>query len=311
METFYGLHVRSTRGCSKSLHIKLSKLNLQGTWENKFPRKYKKLLFHYLEDIKFLLWNFSYKSSNATNEFTFGDIFMRRCTSLTAKPFWRVCIDGFLLLVVPAIISGFFYMNVIRNLWNQEKRVERNRVLSISFIISWFLWILLWTPKITLGFLQLSAKSVSYSAGNLGSKVSAYLVPSQIALQMLYSQLNPFIFIVLIKKLQDYHKKIWVLVKKVLFFRNPETTEKEVSLIKNQEKEFGKKYFQKSNDANFLIKLFVSTSALLAVFTLIATTASPIVQTVGETAQGVCSSSLNQTQHLRKAISKVNLKVGG
>ena len=131
---------------------------------------------------------------------SFGLRFMQRCTTLITKPLWRVCIDSLLNLIIPACISGFFYVKVIQILRNQEKRADRNRILSISFVFSWLLWVLLWTPKFILGFMQLGFKSDGSSTGRLGNTVLAYLVPFQTNIQILYSQLNPTIFVVLIKK---------------------------------------------------------------------------------------------------------------
>ena len=199
---------------------------------------------------------------------------MRRCTSLTAKPLWRVCIESSLNLIVPVSISGFFYLRVIQTLWNQENRVERNRALCICFISSWFLWVLLWTPKLILGFMQLGLKPIDYSTGRLGNTVLAYLVPSQTSIQILYSQLNPIIFIVLIRKIHDYHMNLWTLLKKILLLKKKKETEgtnaKQQSAT--QCEEFGYKYIRKSNDPNLLINVLVFTSAFLA-FSLLTTAA--------------------------------------
>ena len=237
---------------------------------------------------------------------------MRRCTSLTAKPLWRVCIDSSLLFILPALISGFFYVNVIKNLWNQEKRVERNRALSICFIVSWILWVTLWMPKMILGLTQLAQKPINYSAGPLGNRVIAHLVPSQVSIQILYSQLNPFIFIVLIKKIQDFHAELWLLVKQILLLsdeRNGEDGKAVKSEI--QGNEFGKKCFKKSNDPNFLITIFVMTSVLLTVSTLAASTVSPKVQTVCKSTHELFSNPSNTTKNLRTTITKRNCDVRG
>ena len=238
---------------------------------------------------------------------------MRRCTSLNAKPFWRVCIDSSLNLIVPASISGFFYVRVIQNLWSQEKRVERNRVLSISFITSWFMWVLLWTPKLIMGFIQVDQKPVEYSAGRLGNMILAYLVPTETIIQILYSQLNPFIFVVLLKKVHDYHKNVWTLLKKSLLWKKhvDDTKGTQAKESVTQPEEFGYRCIRKSNDPNLLIKVFVFTSASLALLLLTTATVNTMVCNSSGNELKFLSNKSSETQHLVKSIKRIVINVGG
>ena len=238
---------------------------------------------------------------------------MRRCTSVTAKPFWRVCIDSSLNLIVPASISGFFYLNVTKTLWNQEKRAERNRVLCICFISSWFLWISFWTPKLILGFMQLGLKPIDYSTGRLGNTALAYLVPSQISVQMLYSQLNPIIFIILVRKIHDYHMNLWTLLKKILFMKNTKDTDGNQAKQQSatQSEEFGYKFIRKSNDTNLLIQVLVFTFASLAL--LLSTTAAVNAMSWNSSGSKLdyLSDKSSETKHLGKTIKRTVTNVRG
>ena len=128
--------------------------------------------------------------------------FILRCNSLESKPLWRTILDTMLLYFIPVCISGFFYFNIIKTLRNKERNKERNRSLSICFAISWILWVFCWTPKFAICLMEIPKKSFTYSLGKLGNKLLFYLYPSAFSLQVLYSQLNPFLYIILLKKFQ-------------------------------------------------------------------------------------------------------------
>ena len=163
-----------------------------------------------------------------------------------------------------------------------------------------------------LGFMQLGHKPFNYSAGPFGNRVLAYLVPSQVSIQILYSQLNPFIFIVLIKKIQDYHSMFWLGVKKVLLLDDVRNGGEEKTLPREFQGEgFGEKCFRKSNDPNLLIKTLVITSALLTIFTLAAASMSPKVQTVCKNTPEMFSNLTNTTKNLRTTFTKNNCDVRG
>ena len=238
---------------------------------------------------------------------------MRRCTSVTAKPLWRVCIESSLNLIVPASISGFFYLKVIQALWNQEKRAERNRALCICFISSWFLWVLLWTPKLILGFMQLSLKGIDYSTGRLGNTVLAYLVPSKISVQILYSQLNPIIFIVLIRKVHEYHMNVLTLLKKILFLKETKDTDgnKAKQQSATQSEDFGYKYIRKSNDSNLLFKVLVAAFATVPLFLMATAIVNPMVWDSSGKALEFSSNKSDETKHLGKAIKRTLINVRG
>ena len=244
---------------------------------------------------------------------SFGLRFMQRCTTLITKPLWRVCIDSLLNLIIPACISGFFYVKVIQILRNQEKRADRNRILSISFVFSWLLWVLLWTPKFILGFMQLGFKSDGSSTGRLGNTVLAYLVPFQTNIQILYSQLNPTIFVVRIKQIHDYHKNLWMLLKTILLLEPSGDTESTTSKQQSasQSKEFGYKYIIKSNDSNLLFKVLVVTFATRALFLMATAIVNRMVWNSSGNELEFLSKTSGETKRLGKPIKRTLINVRG
>ena len=136
---------------------------------------------------------------------------------MASKPPWRVFCESSLVFFVPASFSGYFYFKVIQKLLHQEKRLVRNRFISVSLILSWLLWVLTWTPKFVLGLLQLSEKPQNYTLGSILNGVLSYLVPTQTAIQILYSQLNPIMYLILLKKFGEYHTAVLTFFKHILF----------------------------------------------------------------------------------------------
>ena len=123
-----------------------------------------------------------------------------------------------LFFLVPASLSGFFYYRVVRSLLQQEKRIGRNRALSIAFILSWFLWILCWTPTFVFGFTGFQKWSIEKSYGSNMDTFLSYFFVVKTPLQLLYSQLNVLIYIVVLQKFQDYHAAFFEkILKKFLY----------------------------------------------------------------------------------------------
>ena len=122
-----------------------------------------------------------------------------------------------LFFLVPAAASGYFYWCVIRNLLAQEKRVGRNRALSVAFLLSWFLWVLTWIPNYAFGFLETSnMDSVEFYGANWDTLLG-YLYCLKSSLQMLYSHLNIFIFLIVLQKFRDYHVNFFKNIKNAVF----------------------------------------------------------------------------------------------
>ena len=129
--------------------------------------------------------------------------FFVRCNSWQIKPFWRVLVDSVLVYIIPVGFSGFLYIKIASALRSQTKRVNRNRNLSICFFTSWCLWVVCWAPKIIISLMQIPKHSAKFSLGETGNKVMVYLFLHIPQLQMLFSQLNPFLYLILFKKFQQ------------------------------------------------------------------------------------------------------------
>ena len=110
-----------------------------------------------------------------------------------------------LFFLIPASLSGFFYYNVIQSLLAQEKRIERNRALSYAFALSWIFWIVCWTPNYVFGFLGFRNPGNKESYGSSMDSFLSYFFVVKTPLQLLYSQLNVLVYLVVLQKFQDYH----------------------------------------------------------------------------------------------------------
>ena len=115
----------------------------------------------------------------------------------------RVGIESVFCFFIPASLSGYLYWKVIEKLKESPKNEERNRMLSIAFRLSWALWILCWTPKYVL-----SAARMIYDATDsvLADKKPTWLYVElfRLPVQMLYSQLNPFLYIMIFKRPAEF-----------------------------------------------------------------------------------------------------------
>ena len=179
---------------------------------------------------------------------------------MASKPPWRVFCDSVLVFFLPASFSGYFYFKVIQKLLHQERRLVRNRFISVSLILSWLLWVLTWTPKFTLGLLQLSEKPEDYTWGFILNRVLSYLVPAQI--QILYSQLNPILYLILLKKFGEHHAAVLTFFKHSLF--HDKIVHKNVGNSKSSSKLVNKN-LEKTSKPKFQLLALIITFALLAV----------------------------------------------
>ena len=153
-------------------------------------------------------------------------VFIIRCNAWQIKPLWRVIVDAVLTYLIPIGFSGFLYFKMIRVLRSQQTHASRNRNLSICFFTSWCLWVICWAPKIAIGLMQIPTRSASYSLGEVGNKIMVYLFFSVSAIQMLYAQLNPIMYLILFKKFQ---KRVFGTLKLLLFVRNTHQQNMQVS----------------------------------------------------------------------------------
>ena len=120
-----------------------------------------------------------------------------------------------IFFAAPAIATGALYIRISSNLLCQEKRVSRNRALSLTFALSWILWVVCWTPGYVIAFMQLHNNRSHFSYGFKWDTILFYLVTLKTPLKMLYSHLNPVIFIIIIKSIGLMHLET---LKQVAYF---------------------------------------------------------------------------------------------
>ena len=136
--------------------------------------------------------------------------------------------DASFFYFLPISLSGYLYFNIIKTLRARDKRIARNRNLSICFVISWLLWVVCWAPKFFLTLLQLPKTEVSVSYGKIINTVIYYLYPTSFSIQLLYSQINPLLYFILLKKFQNNFFSVVKLLK-VFCYSNKKISDKIVS----------------------------------------------------------------------------------
>ena len=115
---------------------------------------------------------------------------------------------------IPGTIAGCLYVKVGHTLLNRDCNEERNRNIVIAFTLNWFLWLLCWIPYylamyFDLGYTTVNRRDDSGSTWqHEGRERIAMLKDSLI---MLYSHLNPLIFLILIKPFQQKVKNLLLL----------------------------------------------------------------------------------------------------
>ena len=150
----------------------------------------------------------------------FDEMFIERCVSMTSKPIWRNTLDAVIFFTLPALASGCLYFKVIRNLLKQEKRVGRNKALSVAFVLSWVLWILCWVPNYVFGYFGVTTHGHNeLSYGPKMDKFLGYFFSLKTSIQILYSQLNVLIYVIVLKKFQDCHVAVFRTIYTTLLCR--------------------------------------------------------------------------------------------
>ena len=132
---------------------------------------------------------------------------------MNSRNFWRLLLEIVVFFIIPALLAGYFYQRVIIVFSKQQRRVSRNRQLSIAFGISWFLWVVCWIPSYVVSLMQLLSyeqfDSLSYNVDS----VIGYLASFRVPIQMLYSHINPFVYLVVLKKFQEHHLVVYHVVE--------------------------------------------------------------------------------------------------
>ena len=160
--------------------------------------------------------------------------FVGNCVAFLFRDRLRIIFEASLFMVFPAIASAFFYISICKLILKRELDEERNRNLSIALCISWVCWMFCWTPNYAMMFTDLTrdGKFSQYSAGYV---IYKYMSMFRTTIQMLYSQINPFLILVVLKpfrtKLIDYLAK--PLMKKL------ETDGNEQKNAQNQQNRVG------------------------------------------------------------------------
>ena len=86
--------------------------------------------------------------------------FVYRCVGFYYRRARRILIEASVFMIVPWMLSGYFYFSISRDILKREHDVERNRNLSIAFCINWMAWIVCWTPNYVLMLSDLSRNVV-------------------------------------------------------------------------------------------------------------------------------------------------------
>ena len=161
----------------------------------------------------------------------------------------RLSIETLLFFILPFVSIGFLYIKVGLVLARKSRNVSRNRVLTLAFALSWVFWIVCWAPNIMLMVFNNGSGYMDFSDGSNISNSSTsiafgydsdyqysrgfsttlykirqkyyiiwtYIEAFRIPLQLIYSHLNPFIYLIVLKKFQDHHVTIFLAIGRFWF----------------------------------------------------------------------------------------------
>ena len=123
--------------------------------------------------------------------------------------------DIVLFFCVPASVSAFFNLRTFRVLHRRERNQHRNRNLILAFVMNWILWVISWTIYYTTMAVKLGYESTrkSISERTYLDVVEERLTSSKELFCLLYSQLNPVFFLVILKPFQ---KKFLCVLKNAI-----------------------------------------------------------------------------------------------
>ena len=151
-----------------------------------------------------------------------GFSFLTNCNNLSTRDRLRWFIETILFFGIPAFLSCILYFLVGRDLANKSRHVTRNRVLTVAFLLSWLFWILCWTPNyLIIGITNLSSQYGYYFRQYTarGIWVETFRIP----LLLLYSHLNPIVYLIVLKKFQKHHVTVFKWIWRQLFLKNVST----------------------------------------------------------------------------------------
>ena len=127
--------------------------------------------------------------------------FLSSCQNYNKRPKLRVILDSFIWLLIPAVVSGFFYIQIAVALCKRKRNATRNTTLTICFAISWIMWLACWLPN----YISLI---LLFDREKFHSMFMLYLTLFRTNMQMAYSHFNPVIFIIVMKPFQIFVKNV-------------------------------------------------------------------------------------------------------
>ena len=145
------------------------------------------------------------------------DLLVENCSQFTRrnnKENLRLLWDVAVCLVVPAIPTGFFYLQIFKVLLGRDRDQGRNRELVIAMFLNWLTWVICWSIYYSIMTLAVSYEhdEILASDKNLFYTLSERVVLIRDQICLLYSQLNPFFFIIILKPFQSKVKSIYNLI---------------------------------------------------------------------------------------------------
>ena len=136
-------------------------------------------------------------------------MFMHRCVGFYYRRARWILIEASIFMIVPWMLSGYFYFSISRDILKREHDVERNWNLSNAFCISWIIWKIYWAPNDTFMLSDLS-RHIIFSDISFGYLTFKYLSLYRNKIQMLYSQVNPFPVLLVLKPFRIMVKEIFL-----------------------------------------------------------------------------------------------------
>ena len=125
----------------------------------------------------------------------------------------RLLVELILFFVLPVVLSAFFYVKIAVRLVKRTKHAGRNHVLTLAFALSWLFWVICWSPNAFV----LATKNYhyidydyEYSEFSHFDIIVSYAVIFRIPFQLLYSHLNPLLYLLVLKKFQKHHKQVFL-----------------------------------------------------------------------------------------------------
>ena len=117
------------------------------------------------------------------------------------RSFSRVLIESICFFFVPCVVSGFLYWKIAGALKEMQKHKNRNRNLTRAFLCGWILWVVCWGPNYL--FLLYKIKLVEFLPHSWAAPLFFWGELLQLPVEMLFSQLNPFVYIIIFKTYRE------------------------------------------------------------------------------------------------------------